>query len=292
MEKGTISYEIVSFSDSQKLVNLGGVYAKGNTNVEESVKIISRMNWADVQLIICATEVLREAGFKYIHLFSPYILGGRSDRKFQLGSVNYLKKVICPLINSLKFESVTVLDPHSNCLEMGLEHFKKASNAEVVEWALVDILDELSGSSKDLVWLIPDKGATEKAYSTAKEIGYTSHILECGKKRDPKSGQIVETTISHGAIFEHEDICIIVDDICDGGRTFIELAKAAKKRGAEKMYLVVTHGIFSQGFNLLFDYFDAIYCTNSVYDLENPTGIWHEIAGHKKMSRLKQLNVL
>ena len=33
-------------------------------------------------------------------------------------------------------------------------------------------------------------------------------------------------------------------DICDGGRTFIELAKVLKDNGAKRVTLYVTHGIF------------------------------------------------
>jgi ribose-phosphate pyrophosphokinase len=57
---------------------------------------------------------------------------------------------------------------------------------------------------------------------------------------------------------------VIIDDICDGGRTFIELAKAIKEqREGVEIYLVVTHGIFSAGFTELTKYFNGIFCTDS-----------------------------
>jgi ribose-phosphate pyrophosphokinase len=62
---------------------------------------------------------------------------------------------------------------------------------------------------------------------------------------------------------------VICDDICDGGRTFIEIAKAIqdvrpKEIFNDKIYLCVTHGIFSAGFEELEKYFTAIFTTNSV----------------------------
>lgn len=36
-----------------------------------------------------------------------------------------------------------------------------------------------------------------------------------------------------------------------------------------KIYLIVTHGIFSKGFKELNRYFDNIYCTNSYKDIAN-----------------------
>jgi ribose-phosphate pyrophosphokinase len=61
---------------------------------------------------------------------------------------------------------------------------------------------------------------------------------------------------------------VIIDDICDGGRTFVELAKAIKDgRPTAKIYLVVTHGIFSAGYDQLGEYFEKIYTTNSYKDI-------------------------
>ncbi len=57
--------------------------------------------------------------------------------------------------------------------------------------------------------------------------------------------------------------CVIVDDICDGGRTFIELAKTLKEGGAQRVVLYVTHGIFSKGIYPLEKYIDEVYTTNS-----------------------------
>ena len=62
---------------------------------------------------------------------------------------------------------------------------------------------------------------------------------------------------------------IIVDDICDGGRTFIELAKAIHgSRPTAEVYLVVTHGIFSNGLYELSKEITKIYSTNSVKEIE------------------------
>ena len=64
---------------------------------------------------------------------------------------------------------------------------------------------------------------------------------------------------------------IIIDDICDGGRTFIELAKEIRKQTDKPIYLIVTHGIFSAGFEKLSDELDGIFCTNSVKDIDFET---------------------
>lgn len=45
--------------------------------------------------------------------------------------------------------------------------------------------------------------------------------------------------------------------------SIVELAKALNAKGAKAVYLYVTHGIFSKGFEELNKYIDHIYTTNS-----------------------------
>ncbi len=257
-DKGDISYEKISFPDGQVLINLLGKYLKGMNFVKDDVKIVSRMTWEDLQSIICANKALKSVGFKNVHLYVPYFLGARSDRKFKSGGINYLKDVICPIINSQGFASVTVLDPHSNCLEMGLNNYDPISSLPLIGRFLRDTkLDRP-------VWLIPDKGAAEKARDLIKSSEFKGSVVQCDKIRDIITGDIIETKVPLDK-FDGRD-AFIVDDICDGGRTFIEIAKICKAHGCGKLYLVVSHGIFSKGFMELGSYFESIYTTNSVHE--------------------------
>jgi ribose-phosphate pyrophosphokinase len=88
------------------------------------------------------------------------------------------------------------------------------------------------------------------------------------------SGKIIRTEVPGLNDEPGQKNFIIIDDICDGGRTFVEIAKAirdvrSKEIFKDKIYLVVTHGIFSAGFEELEKWFDGIYTTNSFKDIEN-----------------------
>jgi ribose-phosphate pyrophosphokinase len=68
-------------------------------------------------------------------------------------------------------------------------------------------------------------------------------------------------------------VFVIVDDICDGGRTFIEVAKAIRKNRPtpiyqDKIFLVVSHGIFSNGLYELSKWVDGVWSTNSFSDIK------------------------
>ncbi len=282
-EKSDIKYKISKFPDGQQNITL----AIGPYDCKfDYIDIKTRLNnFLDLEILICSVKALRQYNVKIINLSCPYFLGSRSDRKFEEGSNNYLKDVICPIINSLNFESVTVLDPHSYVLEACLNNFKSISNLELVNFAFNDI-----GISKrdNQVLVSPDAGASHKIYKLAEQIGYKGDIITCSKERD-RDGKL---TLCNIPLYEDEAIgygdyqgkdFVIIDDICDGGQTFINIAKEIKfKLKDNKIYLIVTHGIFSKGFIDLYQYFDGIYCTDSYRDLE--------FEGHLK-NKVKQLNI-
>jgi ribose-phosphate pyrophosphokinase len=273
LENSNIKYKISKFPDGQQSITLDKPLITQRLSM---VLIKSRLNsFKDLELIITANQCLREFGIDDVNLYTPYFLGGRSDRKFGEGQTNYLKNVICPIINSQKFNKVVVMDPHSDVLEACLDNFVKIGNFELVEFALDNIND------KNVTLISPDAGAFKKIFDVATKFSI-ENIITATKVRDMKTGNILHTDVP--GIDQHNDVkYVIVDDICDGGRTFIEIAKTIHNvRPTAKIYLVVTHGIFSAGFKSLFEYFEGIYCTNSIDDIDETS-----FAGEK----VKQLNI-
>ncbi len=261
-EKSQIDYKISRFPDGQQTIDLTdwSVIERHGDVIQINTRLSS---FKDVELLICATQALRNLTDRPITLYAPYFLGSRSDRRFQKGGVNYLKQVICPIINSLNFAEVAVLDPHSDVLEACLNNYMKVSNHIMVKHALKDI-----NVDKSQICLVsPDAGAYKKIFDVAKEFGIEK-IITANKVRDMKTGDILRTEIP--TLDQHNDITyVIIDDICDGGRTFVELVNAIKwGRPSAKSYLIVTHGIFSTGYAKLEECFESIYTTNSYKEIE------------------------
>jgi ribose-phosphate pyrophosphokinase len=280
-ENSLIEYEISRFPDGQQTLHLKNVRVA--LVIDRTIQIKSRLNnFKDLELIICANQALKNVGAGYVNLYVPYFLGSRSDRQFRNTGVNYLKQVICPIINSQNFSSVTVMDPHSDVLEACLNNFHKVDNIKLVDFAL----ENLSGRSSQTAIVSPDAGALKKIYDVAKHFNITN-VTTASKVRDISAGNIVRTELPTMDLTDIEHI-IIIDDICDGGRTFIELAKEIKKQTDKPIYLIVSHGIFSAGFDYLIGHIENIYTTNSVSDIE-PGVDCPTIEG---VSYVKQLNVL
>lgn len=267
LEKSQIKYKISQFPDGQQTIDL--IDWNDLVVYDDAVKISSRLNsFKDLELIICATAAIRNIKpNREIALYVPYFIGARSDRKFVDGGVNYLKQVICPIINSLNFVTVITLDPHSDVLEACLNNYEKLDNHTVVKYALTEI-DNKKDAKERICLVSPDAGAYKKIFDVAKKF-QIQNVVTANKVRDMRTGNILKTEIPDLPGSVGDDLqYVIIDDICDGGRTFNELAKAIKAQRADaKIYLVVTHGIFSAGFKELSRNFEHIYTTNSYRDI-------------------------
>lgn len=275
---------VVKLTDKQKAIINGDLPFK--------VVIQSRLNnWSDLEKICCAVASLREAGVKSISLYVPYFLGSRSDRKFEEGSNNYLKDVITPVINSLGFENVTVLDPHSDVLEACIHNFKKLTNVNFVKLVINQHKQtySINNINKEIVFVSPDAGAAKKIFKVSSELNFTGDTIICSKDRgtDGKINKtIVPIKVNSDSLDKHY---IIIDDICDGGATFVAIAEEIKKSVGEgaKIFLIVTHGIFSKGFQELSKHFTGIYCTNSYRDVITDHEYLPKIEPHSEI--VKQL---
>lgn len=263
-EKSDIKFKVSKFPDGQQTVD---IETPINFLQGEDIRIDARIStFRDLELIIATNQALHEMSVNTVSLYVPYFLGARSDRKFREGGVNYLKRVICPVINSQKFNTVVILDPHSDVLEACIDNYEKISNFILVKNSLTSI-DNRDGAQDRIVLVSPDGGALKKIYDVAEEF-QIPNIITAMKHRDIKTGKITHTEVPDLSKFGEDHKFVIVDDICDGGRTFIELSKAIRKQNAiSDIYLIVTHGIFSSGLEELSKYFTKIYTTNSVKDI-------------------------
>ncbi len=114
-------------------------------------------------------------------------------------------------------------------------------------------------AGKDVILVSPDAGANKKVLDFAKYWKF-SEVVRADKVRNVLTGKI-ESTKVYSSHVSSKDF-LILDDICDGGRTFIELAKELRKLTDGKIYLYVTHGIFSAGMDVFDGLIDKIYVSN------------------------------
>jgi ribose-phosphate pyrophosphokinase len=183
----------------------------------------------------------------------PYLPYSRADRRFVEGDC-LGKSVFLQVIGS-GWKNIITLDCHSDKNSYGIQDI---SVDNLVRDLLATIETE---TGEEINILFPDEGAKNR-YSKIGE-GYSVHF--CQKKRDPVTGKFLGFEVPE---FDKTKTTIIVDDICDGGGTFLGIAQLLS---APKLRLYVTHGIFSKGFDELSKYFEKIYTTNSFSEhYDNP----------------------
>jgi len=217
-------------------------------------------NAKDIMNLLLAVDAIRRINsHTQIDLTIPYFPYGRQDRVCNPGEALSIK-VMAELVNSLNCHSVTIYDPHSDVTPALINHCKVISLGDIVANSqLATVIHE-----RKLTLLSPDAGAEKKLHAAAKKLLKAECRVEvvcASKTRDISTGEITASNI-HGAT-EGKDF-IILDDICDGGRTFIELAKILKENKSGDVYLYVTHGIFSNGLGLLQEYFKHVYCYHTL----------------------------
>lgn len=202
----------------------------------DKIKINTRLNSSDDVMNLClAVDALRNMYVKHIEVFIPYIPYARQDRVMVPGEPLSVK-VFAGMVNNLGLNKVSVFDAHSDVAVALLDRCENIPNYEMVNHFLKRY------GLADFTLVSPDLGAYKKVDKLAHKIEYKSNIATGLKIRDLSTGEIIKSDVNTDDL--NGKSCIVVDDICDGGRTFIELAKALKAKNAGDLHLIVSHGIF------------------------------------------------
>jgi ribose-phosphate pyrophosphokinase len=249
-----ISFESFTFSG-------GEPHIKINTDLigVEQVVISQRVNsFNDFGLLLLAIDAVKRFNVKEINVFMPYFPAARQDRLMISGEPLSVK-VYTEILNHSGVNKVYVYDAHSEVTPALLTNCINYDNHRFIE----KIVDDLP---KDLVLISPDGGALKKIYKVAKHLK-SYEVVEASKSRDVKTGKLSGFQV-YADDLQGRD-CLIVDDICDGGGTFLGLAQELKKKNAGNLYLAISHGIFNKGFKSLEEFYSRIYVTDSFRVIEN-----------------------
>lgn len=199
-----------------------------------------------------------------IKLHMPYLPYGRQDKGIG-NDKTFNLSVLAHMINELKFDLVTTIDAHNPVAFY--QWFRNSINAPPTN-AIYDVIKQFNPT----FFVYPDKGALNRYKESFFNVTQPNTHIYFEKVRDQLTGNITGLTMHTDTLFYKRDRLLIVDDICDGGATFIGVAKELRKVVPDvKIALYVTHGIFSRGRQHLLDNgIDEIYTTNSI--LSNTEG--------------------
>lgn len=231
-----------------KAPDLMAFIAEHSPGAVESV-MVRTANVADLMATLFFVDALADQDVGVERLALPYVPGARQDRaNGPGGDMLVTAKSIAGAINARKFSSVIVLDPHSDVASALIDRCRIIHAA--------DCINPPAGKYAGVV--SPDGGAEKRAGRVAAKLGLP--LLHAWKKRDTSTGKIAGFGVEPIGLPAGARL-LIVDDICDGGGTFIGLRPLLSDFDVD---LYVTHGLFTQGTEILLKTFHHVYCTDSL----------------------------
>ena len=254
-ELSDINFQYMVFPDGQPHVKID---PRGLAKMDKSspVRILTRLrNTDDLFTVLLVKNTLDYQEFQHIELHVTYLLAARMDR-VMLDGEPFSLKVVAGILNQAGFRKIKVFDPHSEVTTALIDRSYGVTNHEFVKDALADYAMRFPGEGVCLV--SPDAGALKKIHKLAQALGIEA-VVECMKERDVRTGALTHFKAMTDGL--HGQTCFIIDDICDGGGTFAGTAKVLLEKGAGKVNLVVSHGIFSRG--PVIESISEIYTTSS-----------------------------
>lgn len=190
-------------------------------------------------------------------LVVPYLPYGRQDKALS-NSASFSLKTFVDILYSVNVCRIETFDAHSNQEELGI-------------YSAEPTLFHQEVFHHDVV-CFPDKGAAAR-YNKSQSFGGAPAVY-CEKVRNQETGEILGLKLIGDADLNNKRI-LIVDDICDGGMTFIKVAEQLKAFNPLQIDLAVSHGIFSRGKGVIKEAgITNIYTTNSLPRNPESFKIW------------------
>ena len=218
---------------------------------------------ADLMELFLLTDAIRRLQIKDVKLVCKYLPYARQDRVCAAGESLSLK-VFCDLINAQKYTEVQIWDCHSDVGTALLDNCLNITQDMLVFNTLRVGYQRLSP-----VLVAPDAGAMKKVQAVAKKL--QTDFVRADKTR-AADGSITGTVVYSEHIGKRN--FLICDDIVDGGRTFIELAKALRPLTDGEIWLYCTHGIFSYGLDVFDGLIDKVFIANPLKDISSKSNFY------------------
>ena len=235
--------KLTLFPDGQPHVQLSRI------DSGDDVRVVAPIRSSQELLeLLCVSNALDNQFANKKELVIPYLMGARSDRVMQPGDSVDLR-VVSDLINSCEFDRVQLFDVHSDTALQLIKRSRSHNNSKLVK----------AYDKPDAILICPDAGAAKKIGKYAEWNPLITDVVHCIKDRDLTNGNVSLRVLEPGKCAGRN--CVIIDDLCDGGATF--LAIASQVRECAHLTLIVSHGIFSKGFHQLEEHFDSIITTDS-----------------------------
>lgn len=176
-----------------------------------------------------------------ITIRANYLPYSRQDRVFEIGNSIPFELIVEMLNNMQNIIHLKTIGLHCPC-----------SRYEILENRKHEL-------SRNHYFVFPDENAEKHFYFSSDKFSIEKNLAYFSKVRNEDG---VFLKLEKAAPLK-KDTVFICDDICDGGRTFIECAKILiEKFGALQINLLVYHAFMTHGLEEIKKYINKIYILN------------------------------
>lgn len=248
-EKSDIDYSISRFPDGEPHIVLR------NINRKDEVSVVCRIaNSDDLFILMQVGDILNRQGIVF-SLKISYLMSMRMDRVISYDEA-YSLNIVANIINSMKPADVFIVEPHSYKSTHLIDNSSYESGTHYIP------------KSEEYIYVYPDAGA-EARYSSY--LPNEKHVY-CSKIRSLETGSLLGFTIKNPEVIINnpDKPLMVIDDLCDGGGTFVGIAKEIRKIDpSRKLSIYVTHMVNPKGIENLSKNFNHVWFTNSYKTWEN-----------------------
>lgn len=256
VDKSDIKYHIDTFPDGEKSL----VIDSNINHKTDCVNLITRLSSMDnIFVMLQAADILNRHGVLF-DLYVSYLMSMRMDRVMDFNRPFSLR-VVANMIKNCGARNKYVLEPHS---DRTLEELGAKQWVTDFDCFRDNTIKFRVNSTNKLGLIFPDAGA-KKRYSI-----FSNNVVCFTKKRDLNTGKIIElvpeTEYDFNELTSSDDF-LLIDDLCDGGGTFVGVANKVREINKNaRLSILVTHLVNDRGLDNLSNNFDEVFITNSYKD--------------------------
>lgn len=233
--------EIKRFPDGEKYLRI-----HDNVKDEEVVVVQSLYRTPDENIfeLLLLTDTLRDLGARSITTVVPYLAYARQDSRFYPGEA-VSSASLARLLESAGTTSFLTIDCHLHRLGDVAKVFTIPARNLTAMHELGKYAREHFNPHKPIV-IGPDEEADQWAAVVAKELDADHTAFR--KVRVRKEGMTSSRVeVDTGDVDVKGRDAIFADDIISTGGTIAEAAKACKKKGAKRVFVLCTHPVLAEG---------------------------------------------
>ena len=224
-------------------------------------------HYQDLKRIIAAAT----GKARRINVIMPFLYESRQHKRTRRESLD------CALaleeLDAMGVSNIITFDAHDPRVQnaIPLSGFDSFNPPYQFMKALLKAEPDLKVDKEHLMIISPDEGAMQRAVYFSNVMGVNMGMFY--KRRDYST--IVNgknPIVAHEFLGEHLDgkDAIIIDDMISSGESMLDVAKQIKARGANRVFVCTTFGLFTDGFEKFDDYYekgyiDRVITTNLTY---------------------------